>query len=281
MEWPRGEAAACKAVHTGSNPVSTSHRVVPDGAWHRAGCTEWAIGAAVARFPDTEEVTGSIPVSPTTYHRRSEAISERFGMSFLVPVPQRRRSPDGGERGRTAGPSYGCSRRLRVLASFAVPSVRADGSERRRPAADAEPPDFSSAPTPSVQDDTEEVMNALDAVACVGAQGRPEDDPRGWPRGQRSPHLVAGGPARRAQSRWVGGRTDRRAGRDYSGTFVSCGVRRTLRVTCLTDSSHDRRARSRACSMLPKCEDERWCGLLAGPRSRLSRSAAARRTRLG
>jgi hypothetical protein len=25
-----------------------------------------AIGAAVARFPDTEEVTGSIPVSPTT-----------------------------------------------------------------------------------------------------------------------------------------------------------------------------------------------------------------------
>ena len=26
---------------------------------------QWAIGAAVARFPDTEEVTGSIPVSPT------------------------------------------------------------------------------------------------------------------------------------------------------------------------------------------------------------------------
>ncbi len=26
----------------------------------------WAAGAAVARFPDTEEVTGSIPVSPTT-----------------------------------------------------------------------------------------------------------------------------------------------------------------------------------------------------------------------
>ena len=25
----------------------------------------WAIGAAGARFPDTEEVTGSIPVSPT------------------------------------------------------------------------------------------------------------------------------------------------------------------------------------------------------------------------
>ena len=27
----------------------------------------WAIGAAVARFPDTEEVTGSIPVSPTMF----------------------------------------------------------------------------------------------------------------------------------------------------------------------------------------------------------------------
>jgi hypothetical protein len=28
-------------------------------------CTAWTIGAAVARFPDTEEVTGSIPVSST------------------------------------------------------------------------------------------------------------------------------------------------------------------------------------------------------------------------
>ena len=56
--WPRGEAAACKAVHTGSNPVPTSHAA-------------WAIGAAVARFPDTEEVTGSIPVSPTSTARPS------------------------------------------------------------------------------------------------------------------------------------------------------------------------------------------------------------------
>ena len=54
VEWPRGEAAACKAVYTGSNPVSTSVH------------TRRAIGAAGARFPDTEEVTGSIPVSPTT-----------------------------------------------------------------------------------------------------------------------------------------------------------------------------------------------------------------------
>ena len=54
MEWPRGEAAACKAVYTGSNPVFTSK------------ATQRAIGAVVARFPDTEEVTGSNPVSPTT-----------------------------------------------------------------------------------------------------------------------------------------------------------------------------------------------------------------------
>ena len=44
----------------------------------------WAIGAAVARFPDTEEVTGSIPVSPTTHHRRSEAISEQSEVAFSV-----------------------------------------------------------------------------------------------------------------------------------------------------------------------------------------------------
>ena len=57
VEWPRGEATACKAVYTGSNPVSTSRT---------SSGSRWTIGAAVARFPDTEEVTGSIPVSPTT-----------------------------------------------------------------------------------------------------------------------------------------------------------------------------------------------------------------------
>ena len=56
VEWPRGEATDCKSVYTGSNPVSTSTQ---DLAGPRA------IGAAVARFPDTEEVTGSIPVSRT------------------------------------------------------------------------------------------------------------------------------------------------------------------------------------------------------------------------
>ena len=62
VEWPRGEAAACKAVYVGSNPISTSH--------------QRAIGAAVARFPDTEEVTGSIPVSPTS---APKAVPRRLG----------------------------------------------------------------------------------------------------------------------------------------------------------------------------------------------------------
>ena len=57
VEWPRGEATDCKSVYTGSNPVSTSQcpEVRPRGDWR----------SLVARFPDTEEVTGSNPVSPT------------------------------------------------------------------------------------------------------------------------------------------------------------------------------------------------------------------------
>ena len=55
VEWPSGEATACKAVHTGSIPVSTSRFCFPG-----------AISSAGERFPDTEEVTGSIPVSRTT-----------------------------------------------------------------------------------------------------------------------------------------------------------------------------------------------------------------------
>ena len=58
MEWPRGEATACKAVYTGSNPVSTSARR-----------TERAISSVGEHFLDTEGVTGSIPVSPTTTKR--------------------------------------------------------------------------------------------------------------------------------------------------------------------------------------------------------------------
>ena len=58
VEWPRGEATACKAVYTGSNPVSTS--VTTEG--HRP---HGRLAQGLARFLDTEEVTGSIPVSPT------------------------------------------------------------------------------------------------------------------------------------------------------------------------------------------------------------------------
>ena len=58
VEWPRGEATDCKSVYTGSNPVSTS---IARFHWAKR-----AIGAVVARFLDTEEVTGSNPVSPTS-----------------------------------------------------------------------------------------------------------------------------------------------------------------------------------------------------------------------
>ena len=63
MEWPRGEATDCKSVYTGSNPVSTSIAQQPH-MWEFGSSR--AIGAVVARFLDTEEVTGSNPVSPTT-----------------------------------------------------------------------------------------------------------------------------------------------------------------------------------------------------------------------
>src|ERR1700751_3661807 len=56
VEWPSGEATACKAVHTGSIPVSTSK--------------SRAVSSAGERFPDTEEVAGSIPVPPTTFDVR-------------------------------------------------------------------------------------------------------------------------------------------------------------------------------------------------------------------
>ncbi len=75
VAWPRGEAAACKAVHTGSNPVATSLTeaglsTLPE---HAPGGRR-AIGAAVARFPDTEEVAGSIPVPPTRKPLRNQGL---------------------------------------------------------------------------------------------------------------------------------------------------------------------------------------------------------------
>ena len=74
VEWPRGEAAACKAAYTGSNPVSTS----------RYPATPRAIGAVVARFLDTEEVTGSNPVSPTSTKRPLNCGNARSG-AFCFP----------------------------------------------------------------------------------------------------------------------------------------------------------------------------------------------------
>ena len=45
---------------------------------------ERAIGAAVARFPDTEEVTGSIPVSPTSTKR--PLTRRRESGAFMFPA---------------------------------------------------------------------------------------------------------------------------------------------------------------------------------------------------
>ena len=66
VEWPSGEATACKAVHTGSIPVSTSNGF------------PGAISSAGERFPDTEEVTGSIPVSRTTLDLQQRGFSAVF-----------------------------------------------------------------------------------------------------------------------------------------------------------------------------------------------------------
>ena len=86
VAWPRGEAAACKAVHTGSNPVATSLTAADESL--ETGRRR-AIGAAVARFPDTEEVAGSIPVSLTT---KSPGIIEIPGL-FCCPCKIRARMP--------------------------------------------------------------------------------------------------------------------------------------------------------------------------------------------
>ena len=73
VEWPSGEATACKAVHTGSIPVSTSTFV------------SGAISSAGERFPDTEEVTGSIPVSRTsiTAGQRQFLRPESDGVNYM------------------------------------------------------------------------------------------------------------------------------------------------------------------------------------------------------
>ena len=47
-----------------------------------------AIGAAVARFPDTEEVTGSIPVSPTNKVESWFARAFLFNLSSMIRVAE-------------------------------------------------------------------------------------------------------------------------------------------------------------------------------------------------
>ena len=52
----------------------------------------WAIGAAVARFPDTEEVTGSNPVSPTIskplVFTGGFCVAQKFALSTAHRLPQ-------------------------------------------------------------------------------------------------------------------------------------------------------------------------------------------------
>jgi hypothetical protein len=82
VEWPRGEATACKAVYTGSNPVSTSYKI--GGLYGRAG----AISSVGEHYLDTVGVTGSIPVSPTTYRPRipGPVVVSRLGEKSLSGV---------------------------------------------------------------------------------------------------------------------------------------------------------------------------------------------------
>src|SRR5699024_2385948 len=124
VSCPRGEAAACKAVYTGSNPVATS-----DG---RQQCRlTSAIGAAVARFLHTEEVTGSIPVSRTgtTRFGCNNRIERAWRSGSALPWHGRghwcdpsiadRRSPGSSTRGfvhSSAAPRSTCGRRVAGLA---------------------------------------------------------------------------------------------------------------------------------------------------------------------
>ena len=62
----------------------------------RLATKHWAIGAAVARFPDTEEVTGSNPVSPTMLWSRvgSEVRDAKHSPRARVPGAIRRSCGD-------------------------------------------------------------------------------------------------------------------------------------------------------------------------------------------
>ena len=84
VEWPRGEAAACKAAYTGSNPVSTSLTTECSNEGPRG-----RLAQGLARFLDTEEVTGSIPVSPTDSLWTAIEEDGSYSMSGTGAIAQR------------------------------------------------------------------------------------------------------------------------------------------------------------------------------------------------
>ncbi len=61
MEWPRGEATACKAVYTGSNPVSTSQQAARpyDQVMRTQARPRTCSAVRLAHLPDTEGVPSS------------------------------------------------------------------------------------------------------------------------------------------------------------------------------------------------------------------------------
>ena len=77
-------------MYTGSNPVPTSklsprREKVPQGTR--------AVGAVVARFLDTEEVTGSNPVSPTNECSPDKAKPWASQIQQMILTPETGRQP--------------------------------------------------------------------------------------------------------------------------------------------------------------------------------------------
>jgi hypothetical protein len=94
----------------------------------------WAIGAAVARFPDTEEVTGSIPVSPTERNPRETWGFLRFRALFWAKDIRRGVSV-GSRIGQTLGnlsvcDSFGLSASVQHIQMNSAKLKRRDGKAR-------------------------------------------------------------------------------------------------------------------------------------------------------
>ena len=81
--WWRGRAAR----HRPAKPFTRVRIPSPPRLTTEYACTG-AIGAAVARFPDTEEVTGSIPVSPTNKVESWFARAFLFNLSSMIRVAE-------------------------------------------------------------------------------------------------------------------------------------------------------------------------------------------------